>query len=154
MGRRYPCTIGRSGVVKRKKKREGDGATPSGTHRITGCLYRPDRVARPLRWAQPIRRGDLWSDDPGDPQYNHLVRAPRRHSHERLWRSDPVYDVILTTDWNWPDARGKRGSAIFVHTWRRPGWPTAGCVALAPGNLLFILSRLRRGARLIVPRLP
>lgn len=149
-GRRFPCTIGRSGVVKARAKREGDGATPSGAHRITGCLYRPDRMPRPVRWAAPILPGDLWSDDPGDPAYNHPVRAPHRFSHEHLRRADPLYDLVLTTDWNWPDARPKRGSAIFLHRWRRPGYPTAGCVALRPADLLWITRRLKRGARLIV----
>ena len=48
-GRLYPCTIGRGGVSARK--REGDGATPVGAHRIVGLLYRPDRMARPTDWA-------------------------------------------------------------------------------------------------------
>jgi len=60
-GRRYPCTIGRGGL--RAAKREGDGATPLGEHRIVGMLYRPDRMPRPAPWAVPIRPGDLWSDD-------------------------------------------------------------------------------------------
>ena len=38
MGRRFPCTIGRSGVIPAGKKREGDGATPAGVHRIVGML--------------------------------------------------------------------------------------------------------------------
>ncbi|MCP6053683.1 hypothetical protein NL338_26220, partial [Klebsiella pneumoniae] len=48
-------------------KREGDGATPAGIHRIAGLLYRPDRLPRPAPWAEPIGPGDLWCDDPADP---------------------------------------------------------------------------------------
>jgi L,D-peptidoglycan transpeptidase YkuD (ErfK/YbiS/YcfS/YnhG family) len=149
-GRRYPCTLGRSGVIPADRKREGDGATPTGAHRITGCLYRPDRIARPVFWARPIRPADLWSDDPADPHYNSLVRAPHRFSHEALRRADPLYDLILTTDWNWPKARRGHGSAIFLHRWRRPGAATAGCIALHPADLLQITRSLRPGARLIV----
>jgi L,D-peptidoglycan transpeptidase YkuD (ErfK/YbiS/YcfS/YnhG family) len=151
-GRRFPCTVGRAGVVRARRKREGDGGTPSGSHRITGCLYRPDRMARPVRWAQPIRPGDYWSEDPADPDYNHLVRAPHDHGHEVLRRADRLYDLVLTTDWNWPQAQPGRGSAIFVHRWRRPGFPTAGCVAMSAANLAWIVARLRPGARLVVPR--
>ncbi len=151
-GRRFPCTIGRSGVVKAKKKREGDGATPSGRHRITGCLYRPDRMRRPVAWAVPIGLGDLWSDDPDDPHYNHIVRSPHRFSHEALRRGDPLYDLVLTTDWNWPKAHGRRGSAIFLHRWRRPCAPTDGCVALRPADLDWIVQRIRPGTRLVVPK--
>ncbi|WP_099827811.1 L,D-transpeptidase family protein [Oceaniglobus indicus] len=148
-GRIYPCTVGRGGV--RRDKREGDGATPRGVHRVVGMLWRPDRMARPADWAQPIRVGDLWSDDPADPAYNRMVRAPHRFSHERLRRADPVYDLVLLTDWNWPDGVAGRGSAIFIHRWRRPGYPTEGCVGLRADHLRAIASRIRPGTRLIVP---
>lgn len=148
-GRVFPCTIGRSGVST--AKREGDGATPAGVHGIIGCLYRPDRMARPCDWAVPIGPLDLWSDDPGHEDYNLMVRAPYGYSAERLFRADRLYDLVLLTDWNWPRAERGRGSAIFLHRWRGPGQPTAGCVALAPRDLRWIVARLRHGCRLIVP---
>ena len=148
VGRYWPCSIGRGGI--KTNKREGDGATPRGTHAITGMLYRPDRIARPVPWAVPVRRGDLWSDDPRDPEYNLMVRAPHQYSHERLWRGDSLYDLVLLTDWNWPHSIPGRGSAIFLHRWRRPGYATEGCVALSPGNLLRIAQRITPGSRLIV----
>ena len=149
-GRRFACTIGRGGVVAAERKREGDGGTPTGTHRIVGMLYRPDRMARPTDWALPIGPSDLWSDDVRDPDYNLMVRAPHGFSHERLRRADPQYDLVLITDWNWPYSVPGRGSAIFIHRWRRPCAPTAGCVALAPQDLLWIAQRLRPQSRLIV----
>lgn len=149
MGRKFPCTIGRGGIAP--AKREGDGATPAGVHRIVGMLYRPDRMARPADWALPIGPSDLWSDDVRDPDYNLMVRAPHAFSHESLRRADPMYDLILITDWNWPSAVPGRGSAIFVHRWRRPGAPTAGCVALAARDLSWIAKRLLPQSRLIVP---
>ena len=150
-GRRFPCTLGRGGITRHK--REGDGCTPAGTHRIGGCLYRPDRLTRSQvpGWAVPIGPGDLWSDDVRDPDYNLMVRAPHRFSHESLRRADPLYDLVLITDWNWPYPEKGRGSAIFLHSWRRPGYPTAGCVAFARPHLLWIANRLAPGARLIVP---
>ncbi len=150
LGRRFACSIGRGGISC--AKREGDGATPAGNHRIVGCLYRADRLAKgdvPV-WAQPIGPGDLWSDDSRDPDYNQLVTAPHGWSHERLRRADPQYDLVLVTDWNWPVAAPGRGSAIFVHVWRRPRRPTAGCVAFSRVDLLWIALRLRPSSRLIV----
>jgi L,D-peptidoglycan transpeptidase YkuD (ErfK/YbiS/YcfS/YnhG family) len=149
-GMTYPCTIGRTGVVAGRRKREGDGATPAGIHRIIGCLYRPDRMVKPCDWAVPIRPGDLWCDDPDHADYNLMVRAPFAGRHERLFRADPVYDLILLTDWNWPQADPGGGSAIFVHQWRRPGAPTAGCVALARESLLAIVARIRHESRLVI----
>ena len=148
-GRYLPCTVGRGGISA--AKREGDGATPRGVHRITGMLYRPDRMCPPAPWARPIGPRDLWSDAPDDPRYNTLVRAPHAASHEVLRRADRLYDLILLTDWNWPDATPHAGSAIFVHRWRRRGWPTEGCVALRPDHLRWLAGRIAPGTRLIVP---
>ena len=149
-GRMWPCTIGKGGLSAHKK--EGDGATPVGVHRIVGLLYRPDRMAKPTDWAVPIRTGDLWSDDPKHEDYNLMVRAPYPHSHEALRRADPLYDLVLLTDWNWPNAIKGRGSAIFLHRWRRPGFPTEGCIAFRPDHLLQIARRIQLETRLIVPR--
>jgi len=150
MGRRFACALGRGGITAHK--REGDGATPAGTHRIVGLLYRPDRLPRAALpdWALPFGPGDLWSDAPEDTDYNHMVRVPYPHSHERLTRADPLYDLILITDWNWPEAQPGRGSAIFVHSWRKPRHPTAGCVAFARADLLWIANRITHQTRLII----
>ena len=147
-GRTFPCAIGRGGLADRK--REGDGATPRGAHRIVGVLYRPDRIAPPADRAIPINPGDLWCDDPAHPDYNLMVRAPFAASHEKLRRGDRLYDLVLITDWNWPSAAPGRGSAIFVHRWRKPRHPTEGCVALHPCHLAWIASRVSPGTRLIV----
>lgn len=147
-GRLFPATVGRGGVVRGKK--EGDGGTPAGTHRIVGCLYRPDRLAKPCDWALPIRPGDLWSDDASKHDYNLMVRAPYPGSYEALRRADPLYDIVLVTDWNWPYPIKGRGSAIFLHAWRRPGYPTAGCVAFRPDHLRWIVARLGMKSRLVV----
>lgn len=150
-GHTYPCTIGRGGISSRK--REGDGATPAGIHRIVGMLYRPDRIARPASWALPIGPCDLWSDDPAADDYNTMVRAPYNFSHETLRRADPLYDLVILTDWNWPYAVKGRGSAIFIHQYRRAGYPTEGCVALSRSDLQHIAPRIKFRTRLIVPRL-
>ena len=147
-GQTYPCTIGRGGIAP--QKREGDGATPRGVHRIVGLLYRPDRMARPTDWAVPIHPGDLWSDDPAHEDYNLMVRAPYPHSHERLHRADPLYDLVILTDWNWPSAVPGRGSAIFLHQWRRPGYPTEGCIALRRDHLQRIVAQITYKTRLII----
>ncbi len=147
-GRSFPCAVGRGGITR--KKREGDGATPAGCLAFVGLLYRKDRLRRPTDWALPIRPRDGWSDDPRDPDYNLMVSAPHPYGHERLFRPDPMYDLILLTGWNWPWATKGAGSAIFVHTWRRPRQATAGCVAFARSDLLWIARRITHDTRLIV----
>ena len=87
-GKTYPCTVGRGGLTR--DKREGDGATPIGLHRIVGLYHRPDRIANAPRWSMPIGPRDLWCDESGHPAYNHPVRAPFDASHEAMRRADAV----------------------------------------------------------------
>ena len=148
LNRRFPCSIGRGGITK--TKREGDGGSPAGIHRIVGMLYRPDRLTAPADWALPFGPCDLWSDDPKDDAYNTMVRAPHAFGHERLSRADPQYDLILITDWNWPYAAAGKGSAIFIHSWRNPRHPTAGCIGFARSDLLWVVPRIRHQTRLII----
>jgi len=107
-------------------------------------------MMRPADWALPIWPGDLWCDDLAHEDYNLMVRAPFAASHERLRRADPLYDLVILTDWNWPRAERGHGSAIFIHRWRRLGVPTEGCVALRPDHLRWIATRITYGTRLIV----
>ena len=154
-GRRFPCSIGRGGIAL--DKREGDGATPVGAMRLVSGRYRADRLARPLpaRRAtfpmRPIRAADIWSDDPNDPDYNHGLNTRTPFGgHERMMRADRLYDLVVMTDWNWPTAEPGRGSAIFVHLWKTPRKPTAGCVAFRRKDLTWIINRWTRRSRLVV----
>jgi L,D-peptidoglycan transpeptidase YkuD (ErfK/YbiS/YcfS/YnhG family) len=148
-GRVFPCVLGKGGITS--NKREGDGASPRGVHGLVGMLYRADRIPRPADWALPIGPQDLWCDDPSHTDYNLMAKAPLDASAERLARSDPLYDLVILTDWNWPRAERGRGSAIFIHRWRRPGYPTEGCVGLDPLHLRWIAPRIGYGTRLIIP---
>jgi L,D-peptidoglycan transpeptidase YkuD (ErfK/YbiS/YcfS/YnhG family) len=75
---------------------------------------------------------DGWCDDPSDRLYNQLVPLPYPAGHERLWRDDHVYDVVVDIDWNRGPIVKRRGSAIFLHLARPDFAPTEGCVAVAP----------------------
>jgi L,D-peptidoglycan transpeptidase YkuD (ErfK/YbiS/YcfS/YnhG family) len=152
-GRVFPCAIGRGGIDV--KRAEGDGITPLGAHRLEALLYRADRPlgragAAVFRGARPIGPRDGWSDDPADPAYNRRVRRPHARSHEALRRADPMYDLVGVLDWNRHPVTPGRGSAIFLHVWRGPRRPTAGCVAFRGPDLLWILARWTSRSRVIV----
>lgn len=150
LGRRFVCAVGRGGFVC--EKREGDGAAPFGVFALEGGYHRPDRIPAPRTPLpmRPLRLWDGWSDDPADPLYNRPVRQPHAFGHERLWRADPRYDLIVVFSANRRPIRPSGGSALFLHLWLRPRYPTAGCVAFARQDLLWILARWRRSGRLIL----
>lgn len=139
----WPCALGRSGIVR--DKREGDGGTPAGRFPWRQVLYRADRLPRP---ATPlpcrlITPDSGWCDDPADAaNYNRPVRLPYAGSHERLWRPDGLYDVILIPGHNDDPPVPGLGSAIFVHVATPDYTPTAGCVALRLEHLLILLGEL------------
>lgn len=149
LGRRFPCAIGRGGILA--DKREGDGGTPTGRYQILGGMYRADRRAAPRGAALiPAGHRDIWSDDPKDPAYNALGRSgPVGFSCERMRRGDALYDLVLFTDHNQP-AKPGFGSAIFVHQWRGPRMPTAGCVAFRRRDLAWIWERWTPRSRLVI----
>jgi L,D-peptidoglycan transpeptidase YkuD (ErfK/YbiS/YcfS/YnhG family) len=138
-GQIFRVVPGRGGV--RTDKREGDGATPAGILPLRRVLYRADRLPPPdcAVPIEPIAPDDGWCDDPGHPDYNRQIRLPHDGSHEALWRTDGVYDVIGVLGWNDSPVLRGRGSAIFLHVARPDYAPTEGCVALAVSDLLRIL---------------
>ncbi len=138
--RLYRCALGHGGV--RAEKCEGDGVTPVGVFALRRVLYRADRMAPPETGLEvaPIGESDGWCDDPGDPNYNRPVALPYAASHERLWREDAVYDLIVVLGHNDDPPQPGLGSAIFMHVARPEYEPTQGCVALAPGDLLAVLA--------------
>jgi len=149
-GRRFACSLGRAGIGE--KRAEGDGITPRGVMRVELVLRRARKAAQagggvPARLIGPF---DGWSDDPADPAYNRLV--PRRGGlgAERLCRADRLYDLVGVLDWNRHPVVPGRGSAIFLHAWRGPRRPTAGCIAFALRDLAWILARWTRRSRVIV----
>jgi L,D-peptidoglycan transpeptidase YkuD (ErfK/YbiS/YcfS/YnhG family) len=145
------CAIGRSG--RRPKQREGDGITPLGRWPVREVLYRADRVARPRTGlpARPIRPHDGWCDAPFDRNYNRKVALPYPASHERLWRDDALYDLVVVLGYNDRPRSLGRGSAIFMHLARTNYAPTAGCIALSRPDMLKLLARLGPGDAILIP---
>jgi L,D-peptidoglycan transpeptidase YkuD (ErfK/YbiS/YcfS/YnhG family) len=145
-GGSVPCALGRSGT--RADKREGDGATPVGTWPLRRVWYRADRLALAPATALPTRRirpNDGWCDDAQSVDYNRPVVLPHPARHERLWRDDEVYDVVVELGCNDDPPVPGRGSAIFLHVARSGYPPTEGCVALAQADLLALLGMCQSG---------
>lgn len=138
-GQTYTCAIGQSGFMN--EKREGDGGTPIGIYYLKRVYFRPDRVSTPktLLPVQAITPQDGWCDDTDNPAYNQMVTLPFDASHEKMWRDDALYDVVVEISHNDDPPVPGAGSAVFIHVAKPDYTPTEGCVALAKPDLLKIL---------------
>jgi L,D-peptidoglycan transpeptidase YkuD (ErfK/YbiS/YcfS/YnhG family) len=137
----FRCAIGRGGFVSAQAKHEGDGATPIGVWKMREVIYRADRVQIPstLIPARVMQPDDGWCEIPEDPQYNRLVKHPYATAVDKLWRDDHLYDVMVVLGYNDAPILAGKGSAIFLHLARPDFSPSAGCVTLAPDNLMMVL---------------
>jgi len=145
-----PCSLGRAGFVAAAQKKEGDGKTPAGAYPFRRAFYRPDKIIA------PVCRLDVaaispefgWCDDPSSPDYNKLVRLPFGASHEKMWRDDALYDLVLVIGHNDDPPVPGLGSAIFVHIAKEGFSPTEGCIAVTESALLTLLRAVKPGDQL------
>ena len=141
-GRKTRAAVGRSGLTSHK--REGDLATPIGRFALRACYYRPDRISPPPLTQLPLialSPNDGWCDDPKHELYNKPVKLPFDASHEKLWRDDHAYDLIVPLGYNDDPIIAGKGSAIFWHL-AQPDWRgTEGCVAVTLDTMMELISR-------------
>jgi L,D-peptidoglycan transpeptidase YkuD (ErfK/YbiS/YcfS/YnhG family) len=139
----FPCTLGKQGIGH--KTREGDNLTPIGVWSLDAVYYRPDRVPRPITALPllPVTPWCGWSDDAGDAAYNQYIVRPTPFSHERLWREDGAYDLVVVIGYNRHPVLAGRGSALFIHCLNPDNRPTAGCIALERSALQHLVSSLQ-----------
>lgn len=149
-GRSYQCALGTAGISL--KKSEGDGVTPAGRFSLRHVYFRADRLNRPdtILPVSKITDLDGWSDDPDDSNYNNRIRLPSKAHHEKLWRTDSLYDLVAVVGYNDQPVIAGAGSAIFLHI-AQPGYaPTEGCIALDISDLSQILSEWTTASMLCI----
>ena len=155
-GSTYECTIGRAGLAELDGKREGDLKTPRGTFSLRWCYYRPDRIALPVTGlkAIPLILTDGWCDDATHPLYNQHVTLPFDGRHEKLWRDESIYDLIIPLGYNdgldGAAIMPNYGSAIFMHLMREDKTGTEGCIALQQPDLLELLKQVDCNTRIYI----
>jgi L,D-peptidoglycan transpeptidase YkuD (ErfK/YbiS/YcfS/YnhG family) len=135
------CLVGKTGFIAGDAKREGDMATPVGAWPLRYLYYRPDRVPLPDTGLPTIALTPEmgWCDDPDDPDYNRPVELPHPARHERLWRDDGLYDLIVVLGHNDSPPVPHHGSAIFLHLREADTRHTAGCIAVTKQDMLALL---------------
>lgn len=140
-GMEFKCAIGRGGMTEAANKREGDGASPIGLWPLRRVFYREDKITPPDTELPltPIREHDGWCDDPADALYNKAVSLPYAASHEKMWRDDDAYDIVVELGHNDDPPVPGLGSAIFLHVAKPDYPPTEGCIALSEKDLRVVL---------------
>jgi len=85
------------------------------------------------------------------PTYNRLVHVPNEWSHEKMWRDDGLYDLVVVVGYNDDPPEGEMGAApssSTSHT-RITRQPRV-CVAFARDDLLELVTLIGPETRLKV----
>ena len=135
----FKCCVGKNGISS--EKIEGDNKTPKGSFEIEKLYYRGDRVSKPFTKLKCVKINKTmgWCNDARDKaNYNKLVDTRKKTRHEKLYRKDFKYDLIIPIKYNWRKRILGKGSCIFLHLTKNYK-PTAGCIALNKKDFLIML---------------
>ena len=147
---KFKCALGKAGI--RKKKKEGDNITPKGIYKIIKIYYRDDRIKKISSKFKLIKitKKMGWCDDPKSKKYNQLIKLPNKYSHEKLYKKNNTYDLLLVLDYNMKPIVKNKGSAIFIHVAKRNYRPTAGCIALKKKDLLKLTKIIKLSTKILI----
>lgn len=135
----FKCVIGKNGISNNKV--EGDKKTPKGIFDIENLYYRKDKINKiqtKLR-SIPISKSMGWCDDVKNKKYyNKLIKIGNKIKHEKLFRNDSKYDLLIPIKYNYKKRILGKGSCIFLHLTNNYK-PTAGCIAINKNDFLIML---------------
>ena len=147
---KFKCALGKAGVGK--KKIEGDNITPKGTFGIVKIYYRSDRIKKIYSKIKlfKIKNKMGWCDDPNSKKYNQLIKLPSKYTHEKFYRKDNIYDLVIVLNYNMIPIIKNKGSAIFIHVAKKNYKKTAGCIALKKFELICLIKEIKQNTRIII----
>ena len=127
----------------KKNKKEGDKSTPIGKFKLNRIFYRPDRIKKFNCKVKKIKikKNMGWCDDPISKKYNRLIKTSNKIKHEKLYRRDNKYDILIELDYNLKKIIPFAGSAIFLHLTKNYK-PTAGCIAINLNDMKILIKIL------------
>ena len=146
----FRCSLGKAGIEEKKK--EGDKITPKGIFKIMRIYYRADRIKNIITSIKKIKiKKDMgWCDDPISNFYNKQIKLPSRYSHEKLYRNDNLYDLVLVLNYNTNPIIKNKGSAIFIHIAKKNYKKTAGCIALKKARLKCLVKEIKKNTKVFI----
>ena len=144
------CAIGKKGI--KDKKKEGDLITPRGNFKVKYILCRKDRVKKIRSEVRiiKIKKNMGWCDDPRSRNYNQLINLPSNYRHEKLFKKENTYDIVLVLNYNMRPIKKNKGSAIFIHVSKKNFKKTEGCVAVQKRYLLKIVKEIKKNTKVMI----
>ena len=145
---RFRCALGKAGI--KKKEKEGDNVTPKGIFNIIKMYYRPDKIKNITTDIKKIKikKNMGWCDDSRSNSYNQQIKLPNKFGHEKLFRNDNLYDLILVLNYNINPTIKYKGSAIFIHIAKNSYKKTKGCIALKKEHLIKLISKIKTNTKI------
>jgi len=143
----FKCTIGKKGITS--KKFEGDKKTPRGIFSLGPVFFRKDRIDDPITKLRKIeiRKNMGWCDDIKSKKYNKLIKINNNIKHEKLFRKQNIYDLLVPINYNTSNPKKNKGSAIFLHLTNNYK-KTAGCVALKKRDMLILIKLINKNTKI------
>lgn len=154
IGEAFSVVFGRSGLAPADTdisdaidlKKEGDGRSPAGAFPLTFAFGVAEKPPGRLKYLK-IDEFTECVDDPASAHYNRIVNRLQVGnfdwiSSEKMADVLPEYDLGVFVGYNYSPTLKARGSCIFLHIWRDPETPTAGCTAMSRTDLEKVLRLL------------
>ena len=143
----FKCTIGKKGITS--KKFEGDKKTPRGIFSLGPLFFRKDRIDNPITKLKKIkiRQNMGWCDDIKSKKYNKLIKIDNKIKHEKLFRKQNIYDLLVPINYNTSNPKRNKGSAIFLHITNNYK-KTMGCIALKKRDMLILIKVINKNTKI------
>ena len=97
-----------------------------------------------------IEKNMGWCDDPRSRNYNKLIKLPSIYRHEKLFKKENIYDIILVLNYNMRPIKKNKGSAIFIHVSKKNFRKTEGCIAIQKRDLLKIVKEIKKNTKVMI----
>ncbi len=144
---KFKCSVGKKGISIHKK--EGDLKTPRGTFSLGSLFYRKDKFPKIITKLKkiPIKKNMGWCNDTKSNLYNKLIKTNFKFKHEKMFRHDDKYDLVITINYNTEKVIKNRGSAIFIHLTKNYK-KTEGCIVLNKKDFLILLKLINKKTKI------
>lgn len=144
---KFKCVIGKNG--RSFDKKEGDLKTPKGTFSLGPLFYRKDKFTNPPTKLSkiPIKKNMGWCDDINNKFYNKPILIDKKIRHEKMYRSDDIYNLVIVINYNTKNIIKNKGSAIFIHLTNNYK-KTRGCIALKENDMLVLLKMINKKTKI------